>query len=93
MVANAVDLPDRAGIVRVPACAILPDSDLGARPVTRFVPPLARAEIEAALAGGAARAQALVDEGRIVAALLRLQGETRSVGAARLLPPGDKSHA
>ena len=64
---------------------ILPDSDLGALPVTRFVPPLAREEIAAALAAGAAVAQALLGEGRIVAALLRLQGETRNVGPSRRL--------
>ncbi len=86
VVANAVDLPGRAGIVRLPARAILPDSDLGDLPVTRFVPPLGREEIDAALAAGAALAQALVTEGRIVAALLRLQGETRAVGAACLGP-------
>jgi ApbE superfamily uncharacterized protein (UPF0280 family) len=92
IVANAVDLPERAGIVRLPARAILPDSDLGDLPVTRFVLPLTPAEIDAALAAGAAVAQALVAEGRIVAALLRLQGETRTVGAAGLALPGDRSH-
>ena len=86
VVANAVDLPGRAGIVRLPARAILPDSDLGDLPVTRFVPPLAPAEIDAALAAGVVVAEALMAEGRIVAALLRLQGETRTVGAACLAP-------
>lgn len=86
VVANAVDLPNRAGIVRLPANAILPDSDLGALPVTRFVPPLAREEIDVALATGAAIADALHAEGRIVAALLRLQGVSRTIGAARLTP-------
>jgi ApbE superfamily uncharacterized protein (UPF0280 family) len=91
VVANAVDLPGRAGIVRIAAQAILPDSDLGDLPVTRFVPPLAPAEIDAALAAGVAVAEALVAQGRIFAALLRLQGETRSVGA-RLALSGDRSH-
>ena len=86
VVANAVDLPGRAGVVRLPADALLPDSDLGALPVTRFVPPLAVWEIDIALAAGVAIAEALVAEGCIVAAMLRLQGETRTVGAARLLP-------
>ena len=85
VVANAVDLPGRAGILRLPANVILPDSDLGALPVTRLVPPLARDEIDAALAAGAAVAHALLAEGRIVAALLRLQGESRTVDPARRL--------
>jgi ApbE superfamily uncharacterized protein (UPF0280 family) len=86
VVANAVDLPDRAGVVRLPANAILPDSDLGSLLVTRFVPPLAREEIDAALAAGAVVANELVNQGRIISALLRLQGQTRAVGAARLAP-------
>jgi ApbE superfamily uncharacterized protein (UPF0280 family) len=85
VVANAVDLPGRAGIVRLPANKILPESDLGSRPVTRFVPPLERQEKQAALAAGAAIAERLLDEGRILAALLRLQGETRTVSPTRRL--------
>lgn len=80
IVANAVDLPDHPGIVRVPASSLLPDSDLGDRLVTRSVPDLDRCEITAALAAGAAVAEALVGEGRIAAALLRLQGHDRAVG-------------
>jgi ApbE superfamily uncharacterized protein (UPF0280 family) len=40
VVANAVDLPGMAGIVRVPAVTLDPDSDLGRRCVTRAVPVL-----------------------------------------------------
>jgi hypothetical protein len=50
------------------------------------VPPLARDEIDAALTAGAVAADELVNQGRIVSALLRLQGQTRAVGAARLAP-------
>ena len=85
IVANGVDLPDRPGIVRLPANAILPDSDLGARPVTRFVPPLQAHEIDAALAAGALVAQSLFEQGRIFAALLRLQGRTCNIGPSRRL--------
>lgn len=80
IVANAVDLPGHPGILRAPASTILPDSDLGDRLVTRAVPALAAPEIAAALAAGAAVAEVLVGEGRIAAALLRLQGHDLSVG-------------
>jgi ApbE superfamily uncharacterized protein (UPF0280 family) len=80
VVANAVDLPGHSGIVRTPANAILPDSDLGDRPVTRFVPPLAPHEIDAALSAGSRVAEDLRAQRLIVAALLRLQGRSRAVG-------------
>lgn len=80
IVANAVDLPGHPDVVRVAARSILPDSDLGERLVTREVPPLTLAEIDTALAAGAAVAENLLAEGRIVAALLRLQGRDRAVG-------------
>ena len=84
LVANAIDLPDHPGIMRTPADQIDPQSDLGARAVTRAVAELLGDEIEAALANGVTEAQRLIDEGAIVAASLRLQGRTRLVGA---LPP------
>ena len=37
IIANAVDLPGHPAIVRCPACDLQPDSDLGARLVTREV--------------------------------------------------------
>jgi hypothetical protein len=80
IVANAVDLPGHPGVLRVPADEIDPNSDLGRRPVTRDVAPLDAGEIERALAAGAARAQGLIADGRIVAASLHLQGATRTVG-------------
>jgi len=80
VVANAVDVAD-ARIVRAPASAIRDDSDLGDRLVVRGVPPLPAALVDAALARGAAEARAQVDAGRIVAAVLSLQGRWRVVGA------------
>jgi uncharacterized protein len=81
VIANAVDLPSHEGIVRVPARDIQPDSDLGARCVTRCVPPLAEQEKSAALARGAAIAEALLAEQCIHGAALHLQGMTRLVVA------------
>ncbi len=80
LIANAVDLPGHAGVTRVPAAGLQPDSDLGARPVTRAVGPLAPNEIAAALAAGVAFAEALVAERRIIAAALHLAGHTRTLG-------------
>lgn len=80
VVANAIDLPDHAGIVRVPANELQPDSDLGARKVTRDVPLLLESDIEAALARGIEAANECLARGLIVAASLHLQGTTRRVG-------------
>ena len=79
IVANAVDVDD-ARIVRVPASAVRDDSDLGDRLVVRAVPPLPPALVDAALARGAAEARAQIDAGRIIAAVLSLQGRWRVVG-------------
>jgi ApbE superfamily uncharacterized protein (UPF0280 family) len=78
VIANAVDLPGHPGITRCPANALQPDSDLGDRAVTRDVPPLTAAEIDAALTPGLRRAEDLRAEGLIIAAALHLQGETRT---------------
>jgi len=80
IVANAVDV-DAAGIVRAPASAIRDDSDLGDRLVVRAVPPLPDSLVELALARGAAEARAQIVAGRIIAAVLSLQGRWRVVGA------------
>lgn len=81
IVANAVDLPGDPRIVRTLARDLQPDSDLGAIPVTRLVPPLEAAAIDAALERGAAVAEALIQDGLIAAAALHLQGATRLTGA------------
>lgn len=82
IVANAVDLPGHPAIVRVPACELAPDSDLGARLVTQNVGPLTAAKIDEALASGVATAEKLLKIGLIRGAALNLQGQTRVVGSA-----------
>ncbi len=82
IVANAVDLPGHRGVLRVPACELQPDSDLGPRLVTRDVPSLSAAERREALGAGLACAQDLVQRGLICGAALHLQGDTVGTGAA-----------
>ncbi len=81
IIANAVDLPGHSAIVRVPACELAPDSDLGARLVTQGVGTLTQAEVSRALAAGVQAAERLRRMGLIRAAALNLCGETRLVGA------------
>lgn len=80
IIANAVNLPGQPAIVRVPACELAPDSDLGARLVTQNVGPLTAAEIDGALAAGVATAEKLLRIGLIRGAALNLEGQTRVVG-------------
>jgi ApbE superfamily uncharacterized protein (UPF0280 family) len=80
IIANAVDLPGHPAVVRVPAHDLQPDSDLGARLVTRDVGELSGSEIEGALGAGAACARELLAAGLIEGAALRLLGETIVVG-------------
>ncbi|KRR27377.1 UPF0280 family protein [Bradyrhizobium retamae] len=91
IIANAVDLPGHPAIIRCPANELQPDSDLGARLVTRDVGVLRESEIDDALRAGVSRAQQLLAAGLIEGAALRLLGETAVVGAtgirAGALPP------
>ena len=93
IIANAVDLPEHPAIVRCPANEIQPDSDLGARLVTREVGELSLNDIAAALDFGADTAFLLLEAELIDGAALHLQGETRVValknidGVARRPPP------
>ena len=80
IIANAVDLPGHPAVVRVPANELQPDSDLGARMVTREVGTLSESEIERALQAGADCARRLLASGLIEGAALRLKGETLLVG-------------
>lgn len=80
VIGNAVDLPGHAGVRRAPACAIDPDSDLGGRPVTLDVAPLADGEVRRALAAGAERAESLRRAGLIFGAVLVLQRRFAAVG-------------
>ena len=81
IIANAVDVPGHPAIVRCPAHDLQPDSDLGARLVTRGVGKLSADEIEAALESGAACARKLLAAGLIDGAALRLLGEMITVAA------------
>jgi hypothetical protein len=81
IIANAVDLPGHPNIVRVPACELAPDNDLGERLVTQGVGELQAHEVDAALASGVRRAQEIRAAGVIHAAALSLQGEVRVLGA------------
>lgn len=80
VIANAVDLPGHPAIVRCPANDLQPDSDLGARLVTRDVGRLSNDEIAIALEAGAACARKLLAMDLIDGASLRLHGETVVVG-------------
>jgi hypothetical protein len=71
-------------VTRVPACDLDPQSDLGARLVTRNVAELSREEIAQALARGEAEAERLLRANHIAAAALHLHGETRVVGQKSL---------
>lgn len=76
IIANAVDLPGHPGILRAPAHDLQPDSDLGARLVTRGVGELSDREIADALEAGAGCARRLLAAGLIDGAALRLCSET-----------------
>ena len=73
LIANAVDADDPA-VTRTPAAVLDPDSDLGALPVTTAVGALSAGAIDDALAAGRAQAERWVREGRILAALIAVQG-------------------
>src|SRR5581483_2568427 len=57
MIANTVDLPGHPSIVRVAACELAPDCDLGDRLVTQAIGVLSRAEVSQALHAGAMTAE------------------------------------
>jgi ApbE superfamily uncharacterized protein (UPF0280 family) len=90
IVANAVDLPAHPAILRAPAGDLQPDSDLGARLVTRGVGRLSGDEIAAALDAGASCARALLAAGLIDSATLRLCGEAVSVASRPIKMPGSR---
>src|SRR5258705_5107094 len=93
IIANAVDLPGHSAIVRQPANELQPDSDLGARLVTRDVGELTEGEIEASLDAGARRGRALLAAGLVEGAALRLAGETVILGARQSAPhPSPQIH-
>jgi len=86
IIANAVNLPGHPAIVRVPACHLAPDSDLGSLLVTQDVGQLSHPEVEVALSNGSAVARNVLQRGLIVAAALNVRGETGVVGSIPLQP-------
>jgi len=82
IIANNVDLPGHPSIVRIPACELDPDSDLGDRLVTRQVGELSDGEISDALRAGAVIARSILSDGLIRAAALRLHGSTSVIREA-----------
>ncbi len=93
MIANAVDLPGHPAIVRVPACDLSPDSDLGTRAVTQEVGVLTACEIVMALEAGRTYAARLVASGIIHAACLSLRGAFVTVGESVMIEEKDPEHA
>jgi hypothetical protein len=87
MIANAVDLPGHPAIRRRPARSLQADTDLGDRPVTVAVGPLAPEEIACALDRGLAAARAFRARGLIEGAALFLAGEVRIEGPVALMEP------
>jgi ApbE superfamily uncharacterized protein (UPF0280 family) len=83
LIANAVDA-DAPEVGRERACDLDPDSDLGARLVVTSVGGLALNQIDAALEAGEVRAREMLRDGRIKAAYLTLEGETRVIGVKEL---------
>jgi len=86
IIANAVDLPGHPAVVRCPAEELQPDSDLGARLVTRDVGHLEEFEIASALEAGADKARTLLGSGLIDGAALHLQGQTRVIALRGFSP-------
>ena len=81
VIANAVDLPRHPAIIRRPAHELQPDSDLGARLVTRGVGEISSSEVEQALETGAVCARKWLAAGLIDGAALRLNGRMIVVAA------------
>ena len=76
MIANAVDLPDHLAVLRVPACDLDPDSDLGQRQVVTDVGVLAGSDVTKALGRGGLLAEQMLGKGLICGAALFLQGQS-----------------
>ncbi|MDA9466063.1 UPF0280 family protein [Bradyrhizobium sp. CCBAU 53415] len=80
VIANAVDLSGHPAIIRKSANELQPDSDLGARLVTRDVGELSHDEIATALESGAECARRLFDRRLIEGAVLQLCGDMLVIG-------------
>ena len=80
LIAGSVDCPGAAGVERVPARDLDPDSDLGDRLVTVAVPQLGPAQIDGALAAGGDLARHMMKGGQIAGAVMELQGRIAVIG-------------
>ncbi|AGI67920.1 putative ApbE family protein [Octadecabacter antarcticus 307] len=78
LIANAVDLPQHAAIIRKPAHVLDDTSDLGELPVVVACGPLSQREIADALSKGRARTNAYIDQNLISGAALFLQGQSET---------------
>jgi uncharacterized protein len=81
LIANAVNI-DAASIARAPANTLRDDSDLGELLATVHVPTLHARQVALALDAGARFAQDELAHGRVLAAWLCLQGQTRRIAPA-----------
>jgi ApbE superfamily uncharacterized protein (UPF0280 family) len=81
IIGNAVDLPGHPAIMRIPACELAPDSDLGNIPVTQAVGELSARDVDEALENGVTLATKLLRMSLIRAAALHLHGQTKTVGS------------
>lgn len=84
LIANAVDLAGHPEITRIKANELDPDSDLGERLVVTHCGKLSTIDTQKALENGARRAQDLLTKGRIKAAFLVVQGQSRVIGSKEL---------
>ena len=80
LIAGSFDCPGAAGVERVPARDLDPDSDLGDRLVTVAVPQLGPAQIDGALAAGGDLARHMMKGGQIAGAVMELQGRIAVIG-------------
>ncbi|MEA2002131.1 MAG: UPF0280 family protein [Actinomycetota bacterium] len=81
LIANAVDLPGHPAVERVTAMHLDPDTDLGKQLVTTAVGALTDDDVVTALTAGSLKANAMVETGSIIAAVLCLNDEIVSVGS------------
>ena len=86
VIANAINVNDER-IVRLPACELKDDSDLGEIPVTVAVPTLEASLVQQALRSGLLRAQALQAAGLIWSAALVCQQQMRTTTDASVPRP------
>ena len=85
LIANAVDIPGSPAIIRKPANALTPDSDLGSRLVTVGLKEIKQEEINEAVNRGLTVATKYQKRGLIKAAWISLRGTIKIVAPQNLL--------